>query len=378
MKKRTHKKIRIAFLVHTYGFGGLENMVTNLINHLDPDYFTSTIISFAPLKPLNNRVDPSRVRVISLNKKRGNNPLLIYKIYQLLKKVEADIVQTHNWGTALEGILGAKLARTQGIIHAERGTIEEKPRNIVLQRFLWGLAHQVLSVSEIHRKKLTRIVGFPHAQIKAIANGVDTEKFSPTPKIKNEIRAKLGLKKDGICIGTVGSLRTVKNQMLLINACKTILPRFDQVEVLIVGEGPLKAQLIQAVSRLGFSKEIHFVGAQTNIPEIMNALDIFVLPSLSEGMPNAVLEAMACGIANIATEVGGVPEVIENNKNGIMIASEDQNALVQSLSHLIEDQNHRKTLGAEGRKKMLSHFNLKKMVLAYEELYRSLLQKAHL
>ncbi len=369
------QKIRIAFLVHTYGFGGLENMVTNLVNHLDPDRFESTIISFAPLKPLNNRIDTNHVRVLSLNKRGGNNPILIYKVCQLLKNIGVDIVQTHNWGTALEGILGAKLAHVPAIVHAERGTIEGKKRNIILQRFLWGLAKQVLSVSEAHRKKVTAIVGFPHGQIKAIVNGVDTERFSPKPEIKNEVRAKLGLKKDRICIGTVGSLRPVKNQMLLINACKVVFSRFEHVEVLIVGEGPLKTQLMQTVASLGFSERIHFAGSQSNIPEILNALDIFVLPSLSEGMPNAVLEAMACGLPVIATAVGGVPEVIDNPRDGIVIDSQDEEALVSALTHLLENKDSRAEMGTQGRLRMLKHFSLKKMVRTYETLYQDMLDE---
>ncbi len=378
MKKKPGEKIHIAFLVHTYGFGGLENMVTNLVNHLDPNRFESTIISFAPLHPLNNRVDLNRVQVLSLNKKGGNNLVLIYKIYLLLKKIGADVVQTHNWGTALEGILGAKLARIPGIVHAERGTIEDKERNVVLQRFLWGFADQVLSVSESHRKKVTNVIGFPHEKIKAIVNGVDTERFFPNPKIKEEIRKKLGLKNGNFCIGTVGSLRPVKNQLLLVNACKAILPHFDQVEVLIVGEGPLESQLKNEVKTLGLSEKIHFAGGQPNIPEILNALDIFVLPSLSEGMPNVVLEAMACGIPTIATAVGGTPEVIEDGKNGILIASEDEPHLIRVLKELIQNQNQRQTIGIEGRKRMLYHFSLKKMVSEYELLYNALLQKESL
>lgn len=376
MNRPSDEKIRIAFLVHTYGFGGLENMVTNLVNHLDPEHFEPSIISFAPLKPLNNRVDLNHVRVLSLNKKGGNNPLLIYKISKLLKNIGAHIVQTHNWGTALEGILAAKLARVPAIIHAERGTIEGKKRNIILQRFLWGLANQVLSVSEAHRKKVTRIVGFPHSQIKAIVNGVDTERFSPKPDIKNEVREKLGLKKDSICIGTVGSLRPVKNQMLLINACKTILPRFEQVEILIVGEGSLRSQLMQKVHTLGFSKKIHFLGTQNNIPEILNGLDIFVLPSLNEGMPNAVLEAMACGIPVIASAVGGVPEVINDNENGITIPPENEDQLTTKLITLIENQEKRRVFGTQARKTVQERFSLVQMVSKYETLYQSLADRA--
>ncbi len=378
MKKKHDKKIHIAFLVHTYGFGGLENMVTNLVNHIDPNRFKSTIISFAPLKPLHNRVHLKRVQVISLNKKGGNNLVLIFKIYRILKKIGADIVQTHNWGTALEGILGAKLARIPGIVHAERGTIEEKKFNIVLQRFLWGFADQVLSVSEAHSKKLTNIIGFAHEQIKPIVNGVDTERFFPNPEIKGETRKKLGLKNDSLCIGTVGSLRLVKNQLLLVKACKAILPHFNHVEVLIVGEGPLESQLKQEVKALGLSEQIHFAGGQTDIPEILNALDIFVLPSRSEGMPNALLEAMACGISTIATSVGGVPEVIEDGKNGILITSEDELHLTRALTELIRDHEKRHTIGIEGRRRMVSHFSLKKMVSEYQWLYESLLQKVNL
>ncbi len=373
MSKSPNEKIHIAFLVHTYGFGGLENMVTNLVNHLDPNRFESTIISFAPLQPLDNRVDLSRTQVISLNKKGGNNPVLIYKIYQLLKRIRADIVQTHNWGTAVEGIIGAKIARIQGIVHAERGTIEDKERNVKLQRFLWGFADQVLSVSEGHRKKVTNIVGFPNERMKVIVNGVDTERFFPNPTIKAVIRQKLGLKTNSLCIGTVGSLRFVKNQSLLIKACKAVLSQFDQVEVLIVGAGPLVSQLKLEVKTLGLSEKIRFVGVQPDIPEILNALDIFVLPSRSEGMPNAVLEAMACGVPVISTSVGGVPEVIESEKNGILIASEDEQHLVQVLKELVQNHKKRFSLGIEGRKRVESYFSLKKMVAEYEILYEALL-----
>ena len=378
MKKKTHEKIHIAFLVHTYGFGGLENMVTNLVNHIDPNRFVSTIISFAPLQSLNNRVDLNRVQVLSLNKKGGNNPVLIYKTYLMLKKIGADIVQTHNWGTALEGILGAKLAGIPGIVHAERGTIEDKKRNIVLQRFLWNFADQVLSVSEAHCQNVTNTIGFPHEQIKVIANGVDVTRYFPNPAKKEEVRKRLGLKKGSLYIGTVGSLRPVKNQSLLIKACKTILPYFDHVEVLIVGEGPLESQLIQEANTLGLSGKIHFAGVQPNIPDVLNALDIFVLPSRSEGMPNAVLEAMACGIPTIATSVGGSPEIIEDGISGMLIASEDEGHLTRALTELIQDDEKRRMIGSEGRKRVLSHFNLKKMVLKYQELYEALLQKVNL
>jgi glycosyltransferase involved in cell wall biosynthesis len=296
----------------------------------------------------------------------------------MLKKIGADIVQTHNWGTALEGILGAKLARIQGIVHAERGTIEDKAHNIVLQRFLWGFADQVLSVSDAHRKKMRNIIGFPHEQIKSIVNGVDTERFFPNPEIKEKIRKKLGLKKSSVCIGTIGSLRFVKNQSLLVNACKTILPSFDQVEVLIVGEGPLESQLIQEVKTLGFSEKIHFAGAQPNIPAILNALDIFVLPSQAEGISNTILEAMATGLPVIATEVGGNTELIKAGETGLLVPPSNPELLAKAILALVINKQKRLELGKNAHQSILDNFTIQVMVNNYTAVYDSVLVKGKL
>jgi len=368
-------KIKVVFLVHTYGFGGLENMVTNLVRHLDPVRFEATILSFAPLRPLAHRLDPGDVRIVSLHKKGGNNPILVYKIFLKLLKIRPDIVQTHNWGTALEGLLGAKLAGIRGVIHAERGTLEGRRLNLLVQRLLWGLADQVLSVSQAHRKKMSQMVGLPEESIKVIPNGVDAERFSPNSGLKGPVRKKFGIKKDSLCIGTVGSLRSVKNQVLLVKACEAIFPRFKHVEALVVGEGPLKGELLQEATDKGLSERLHFVGSRTNVHEILNALDIFVLPSLSEGMPNAVLEAMACGLPVLASAVGGTPELIEDGKSGVLFPSNDLNAFVQSLEKLIQDRQTRQAFGLEGRRRVLAHFSLKEKVLAYQRLYESVLRK---
>ena len=369
------KKIKIVFFVHTYGLGGLENMVTNLVNALDPDLFECTILSFAPLVPLQNRVNTDRVRVVSLNKKGGNNPMLIYRIFRFLRSTGTHIVQTHNWGTVLEGILAAKLARVPAVIHAERGTIEGKKRNVVLQNFLWNYANQVLAVSNAHRQRIVDVVGFPFEKIRPIYNGVDSAVFFPRSEEKLVIRKKLGLNPEDICIGTVGSLRSVKNQALLLTACKKNLPHAPNMQIVLAGDGPLKKDLVAKAQALGLDKNVHFVGARNDIPEVLNAFDIFVLPSLREGMPNAVLEAMSCGVPVIATSVGGVPEVIEDNKSGILVPSQDEEALEAALADLIREVGKRRRLGTAGRRRVLAHFSLEKMVQEYHALYQSLVPR---
>jgi len=367
------KKINIVFLVHTYALGGLENVVTNLVNTLDPQQYRCTILSFAPLAQVSHRVNLERVQLISLNKKAGNDLGSIYRIYRFFQESKADIVQTHNWGTVFEGLIAAKLARVPCLVHAEHGTIESKKRNRWIQRALWQWTNQVVCVSETHRRQLVDVIGYPREKIKPIFNGVDTTRFSPMPAEKTAIRKKMGLGAETICIGTLGSFRTVKNQALLLSAADQVLKITPNVHLVFVGEGPLKVGLMAEADKLRIRGQVHFLGARTDIPELLNAFDIFVLPSLMEGMPISVLEAMSCGIPVVASAVGGLPEVIEDGKSGLLFPSKDPTALAAVLSGLIADKEKRLALGQEGRRRVLSSFSVEKMVGKYHALYRSLL-----
>jgi glycosyltransferase involved in cell wall biosynthesis len=148
----------------------------------------------------------------------------------------------------------------------------------------------------------------------------------------------------------------------------------DDVRLIIAGTGPLKEPLNELAGQLGIQHKIRLLGARTDIPEVLNALDLFVLPSLSEGMPNAVLEAMACGLPVVATEVGGVSEVVEHGVTGLLVPSEDEEALASRLEELVCSETKRQMLGKNARERALACFSLDKMVRAYEQLYVSLVK----
>jgi sugar transferase (PEP-CTERM/EpsH1 system associated) len=362
--------MRIVYMVHTLGMSGLENVVISLTNGLAPSLFECTIVSLQ--EPLQNKAHTERVKVVSLDKKGGNDPRLIYRLYRFLRQERPHIVQTHNWGTLLEGTLAAKLADVPIVIHAERGTIERRRRNLFIQRCLLRTVHRVLSVSETHRRRLADSTGFPYEKIKPIPNGVDVSLFSPRPAEKQRLRLDLGLESTPIYIGTVANLRPVKNHAFLLRVGSRICRTHEDVRFVFAGDGPLKSQLVTLAEDLGIRAKVRFLGTQADIPKVLNALDIFVLPSLSEGMPNAVLEAMACSLPVVATRVGGIPELIEDGNTGILVSSNDERQLETILEDLLRYDTKRRALGEKGRQRVLECFRLDKMVNEYQDLYHSL------
>ena len=365
-------RLRVAYLIHRLRLGGLETVAVELANGLDPERFASSVVSFATPDPQQHNLH-TRVRLVALHKPEGNNPTLIYRLYRVLRDLRPHIVQTHNWGTLLEGVVAAKLAGVPIVVHAEHGTIQGGWGRLVTQRFLWHAVHKVLCVSQAHRQRLVEAVKFPYDRLTLILNGVDVEAFTPRPADKGTIRAEMGLELDPIYIGTVGNLRPVKNQALLLQAAQQVCARYHNVRVVIIGEGPLRGQLVRTVEALGIQKQVRLLGARAEIPELLNALDVFVLPSLSEGLPMSVLEAMACGLPVVATDVGGIPEVVVHGQTGLLVSSQDVQQLTVALETLIQQPCMRLTLGHQGRERVVKHFSLQRMVYDYQLLYESLM-----
>ncbi len=365
-------RIRIVYLVPDLGMAGLQNQVVNLVNRLPSPRFGCQIVSFSSYAPMRDRVQGEWGTVVTLQKRRGNDPAVVSQLYRLCRRVRPHVVQTHNWGTLVEGVVAARLAGVPIVIHAERGTVETRTRNLLMQRLMSYFVTQILCVSEAHRQRLVQAGGFPIHKIQAISNGVDTDRFSPHTRPKATIRGRIGLEPTAFYIGSVGNLRPVKNQRLLLRACATLSRRYPDVHLLLVGDGPMREPLERLAAELGIQKRVQFLGTRADVPEVLNALDVFVLPSLSEGMPNAVLEAMACALPVVATRVGGIPEIIEDGSTGLLFHPEDEARLTVILEELMQHEVKRQLLGAQGHKHILENFSLERMMQNYQMLYESI------
>jgi len=366
--------IRLIHLVRTFRAGGMENGVANLVNHLDPQRFHSAIYVMADADGFAERVcDPSQVVV--LKQRAGNDPRIAFRLVRRFRQAQPAILHTHGWGTLLEGLMAAKLARVPIVVHGEHGSIETRRRNIWAQRLAWPFADQLLSVSENHRRTLAATIGVPPERIKAIPNGVDLTRYrARSPSRILALRQRYHIPPDHLVLGSVGRLVEVKQYHHLLTAFAA-LQRQDGVmpcRLVLIGDGPLRDKLTELAQQLGMQDHVHFLGHQDHVHELLNLLDIFVLTSRSEGMSNTILEAMATGLPVVATDVGGTRELVVDGQTGVLVPPQEPDQLAQALAVLLANPARRGEMGRQARQRVEDVFALPIMVRAYETLYEQL------
>jgi glycosyltransferase involved in cell wall biosynthesis len=219
-------------------------------------------------------------------------------------------------------------------------------------------------------------VGIPERKIIQIINGVDAEKYKPDGN-KKEARARIGIPQDVLVIGTVGRLDPVKDQRTLIKAFGLLTRARNKanlskdLRLLIIGSGSNQRELKTVAHKEGVVDKVFFLGERNDVPELLQVMDVFVLPSIAEGISNTILEAMACGLPVIATTIGGNPEVIDDGKTGLLFKPGDHDRLAHLLARYCDDPFLRNNHGANGRARVEDNFSLSRMVREYDELYRT-------
>lgn len=357
--------------------GGLENGVVNLCNRLDPDRFHPSISVFRGGGTLEARLDIDRVDILEVKRYRNNDLTLPLRLAWHLRRRHIDILHTHSWGTLVEGVVAAKLARTPLIIHGEHGTIEERPRNIRIQRALWTRTHQITAVSVPLADRLAQAIGFSRKQIQVIPNGVDTDRFHPQKDSQTEYRRLFGLPPTGLLIGMVARLVPIKNHLGMLYALARLKAIGVQVNLALAGDGPLQDELQQAACDLKISERVHLLGEVGPVEKFLNALNLFVLNSHAEGMSNTILEAMACGLPVVATAVGANPSLVANEQTGYLIPADNVDALSNAIAGFAKDDALEKAMGSAGRTRIEQHFGMDKMVQDYSSLYEKLITNGH-
>jgi sugar transferase (PEP-CTERM/EpsH1 system associated) len=288
------------------------------------------------------------------------------------------IVHSRNWGT-IEVVPAARLTQIQGVIHSEHGldirTVKQQPwRRNAFRRVCFGLADRIFAVSQGLKDYYVRQLGTPARRMQVISNGVDTERFRPLPEARTELRRKLGFTEDPFVVGTVSRLDPVKDHRGLLRAIEAVLSQGYPLQLIIVGDGSERADLERRVQASPLLRDrTLFAGEARNVTEWLNSFDVFVLPSLAEGMSNTLLEAMAAGVAPVASRVGGNPEVIEEGRSGLLFEAGDVNALATYLKGLAEDPKWRHELGTSARQRVQTCFSLKGMLENYTQLYEGVL-----
>ncbi len=369
------RKIKVMHVMQNLEIGGLENGVVNLVNRIDRNEFDVSICCLRGFGCLKERVS-SGVKIININEKTGFQLSTVFKIASLCRREAIDVIHTHGWaGGYFSGVIGAKLSFVPVILNGEHGTMYfERPLRALAQKLLARIVDGIVPVCGDLKKNVISNFKINGRKVFPVINGVDTEKFRPDSGLKRSCRKELGIGSHEFVIGSVGRLVPVKDYSTLIRAVPAVIGKVAKARLLLVGDGVMRRELEALAVSLGVRERVIFAGAQKNIPGLLNVMDIFVLPSVSEGLSNTILEAMSTGVPVVATNVGGNTEIVLNNETGVLTPVGDGARLSEEIV-LMSQENRRVAMGIKARNRIIECFSIQRMVSDYEKLYQTLYAK---
>jgi len=295
-------------------------------------------------------------------------------LIRIFKHERPHIVHTH---TSKAGILGrwaALFANTKIIVHTPHGHVFWGYFNkcktacfILLERLTAKITDQIITLTEQEKQDHLRFRIAPEGKFRVIHSGVDLAAFSDAVTKAPAMREKLGIPPKAIVVGTTGRLTPIKGHKYLLEAAALISRRNTDVFFVFLGDGELATELSQMASSLGI-KNMIFLGWRQDVPEVMSVFDIFVLPSLNEGMGKVLVEAMALGIPIVASDVGGIPDLVTHNQNGLLVPPADVEGLIKSIDIFLDDSTKRMEMGERG-KGVAAAYSVEMMIDKIDRLY---------
>lgn len=373
----------VMHVIHHLVIGGMENGLVNVINHLPHDKYRHVVVCIEDYSDFSQRIQRSDVEVFALRRSKVGVNGVRRAVYRLCRQLRPRIVHSRNQ-SGLDSLLPAWLARVPWRVHGEHGwemsNLDGRQwKAALLRRMHAPLVHQYVAVSADLARFLVDRIGIDGGRISTICNGVDTDQFMPGSPPQGLSMPRKFLDRDVVRVGTVGRLQPVKDQATLIAAVAQLVDtRRDlraRIRLVLVGDGPLRNALQQQVHRSGIDDITWFAGASSKVSDWLRAMDLFVLPSLNEGISNTLLEAMATGIPVLATPVGGNVELLVDGQCGRLFAPGDVQALVDALASYLDNANMRRAHGGAARLRAEGVFGLRTMVNKYHALYEGLLSR---
>ena len=373
---------KIAIFVRRLSVAGVERFVIDLANKVCDAHQVHLFILENAMYQTEQLLKPG-IRVIEFQHPGGFNLSLFRLIRQKLKEFAIEVVFTNNYSTFLEGIAPATLQGVKARIHIQHGlefNIHNDSRfhrliRRVLQIGVGRLVTNAVAVSHAGLVFLNMEWKIPEKKIEVIHNGVDVEKFRPLPEFREEVRQELGIPSEAFVVGSVCRVEPVKNVAMMVEAVHLLRERIPELHLVVLGKfehpeepGSYTNQIKQMMEKYGLTERIHFLPPRLDVRPALNAMDIYLNTSLSEGLSIAIVEAMASGLPVIATDVGGNPEVVENGVNGFLVPSRNAQALAERIKYLHTYPEMLNILAKNSRERAVQHFSGETMRQKYLQL----------
>ena len=384
-KKRTYKILRI---IARLNIGGPALHCIILNSELVPRNYKSLLVTGVE--------SPTEGNMYDLARRKAVKPIVIdalgreiffkedfralIRLIKLINLEKPDIVHTHTAKAGTLGRIAAKLTGVPIIIHTFHGHVFHSYFGFFrtkfflwLERLLAKFTDVIITVSEQQRDEIIKYKVAEPEKIIAIPLGLDLKPFIGSNADPNELRVEFSVPEQTKLVGIVARLVPVKNHVCFLEAARLVLKRYDDVRFMIIGDGELRGTLEQKARDLGMEDRVIFMGFQHNLQKIYAGLDIVALSSYNEGLPVALIEAMAAGKPVISSDVGGVVDLILDGNNGLLVPSNEPESLAEATLYLLEHPERRKMMGEAGREKVYPHFDKKRLVDDIDNLYENLL-----
>lgn len=371
--------LRVMYLIDHLGMGGAERMLATYLAHMDPDAVTPYVVVLDPRadNPIAETLASRGVTVEFVPIKRLRDPLAVPRLVRSMRRWRPDVVHNQlQWSIVLGGaaarILGIPAVATLHTMHRDTPRLRDRLRARITRLALVHLHDSVIAVSEAGRTAHIRDLGLDDEQVRTIRNGIDVDRW--VRRDRRRVELELGIEESDRVLISVAVLREGKGLNDLIDAFSEVASEFPSARCLIVGDGPQRAVLARQAADVPFGDRISFLGQREDVPELLAAADVFVLPSHYEVLPTAIAEAMAAGVPVVATGVGGVPEMVEDGISGLLVAPGRVRELAHACLRLLQDSELAGRLADEAARVVRERFDVDSQFAEILDLYDSVLE----
>ena len=382
-RKTIDKPVRILHVTATTT-GGIGLLLLYLAKHLDKKKFDVTV-AFGPGYMLDGEFFKEGISVYTISTSRKIAPFSIVKgffqIYRLIKEKRFDIVHSHTSVGGLIGRIAGKLAGVPVVIWSIHGFASHEGQNrfkkyffLLIEKLLDKFTDHYVAVSEALKKEGIQNRILTSNKITVIHNGIELRNYNKNFNVIQK-KKELGIEMSRTIIGTVTRFEPQKAIHDFLVSVSYVKKTYPDIKVVIAGDGPLRREIEKLINDLKLNDNITLLGWRNDVPEILAVLDIFCQSSLWEGCPMVLLEAMAVGKPIIATNVGGVKEIVEDDNTGILVPPADPKAMGDAIVKLMNNKEKTMKMGMNGRRRAESFFNVDLMLIKYERLYQELLKR---
>jgi glycosyltransferase involved in cell wall biosynthesis len=371
VSSETHP-VRIAFCITDLDPGGAERALVQLVTRLDREQWDPTVLCLAGPGLLADELQSAGVPVVCLGAKHWSSVGIMLSLVRALRQFRPAILQTFLFHANILGRIAGRLAGIKTIVSGIRVAEKRSRLPLWIDRWTNGLVEVNVCVSQAVADFSANQTRLLPGKIVVIPNGVDVARFAGVGPAD---LVELGIPGSAQVLLTIGRLDRQKGLSTLIEAAALVVPRFPHAHFLLVGEGPLRSELERMVREKELADHIHLAGWRSDVPAILATGTALILPSLWEGMPNVVLEAMASGLPVVATRVEGSTELVTENRTGHLVPVQSPSDLAAAIENFLSDPTQARLMGQAGQERAKAQFSWDKMVGRYCELYRALLAR---